>query len=546
MQNVHTHAWDPEKHIAAATRAEADRSRGGPMDLTTPFERFMVDAEPFSRVAVFGLKAHLNGYWVPDQYVADFVKRAPEKLVGFACSDPTQDGSLDELKVAHHELGMVGVKMAPMYAGFDPRDPRCLPIYAYCQEHGLPILFHSGTTFNAAAPLAFTRPWLFDEVAIRYPELRMILAHVGHPYGDECLVVIRKHPHVYADISALFYRPWQFYNMLIIAQEYHVTHKLIFGTDYPFAGSIESINGLRNANHIIGASGLPRVTDDTIQGILHRDAFALLGIKPMKIVDVEAIVLDTGKDYPDPSLAKEAHGVRFVSLVRITTDAGIVGWSDVETQPHVGKSIMDAPSGGLIGFESLRAALLGENPLERERLWQKMYRYLAYYGRDGAGMQMISGVDIALWDIAGKAFQQPVSTLLGARYRNKVKAYASTLFRSTPEAMKEAVASYTAHGFKAIKFGWGAFGHDLRLDIALVQAAREAAGSEIDLMVDGGWYGTGYSNPYRPRPLRDWITLVQELEALKRHLAGRLPAPGEHSRLRGGCGPNQIAASGGR
>ena len=123
----------------------------------------------------------------------------------------------------------------------------------------------------------------------------------------------------------------------------------------------------------------------------------------MKITDVEAIVLDTGKDYPDPRQAAEAHGVRFVSLLQITTDEGIVGWSDIETQPHVGKAIVDAPSGGQIGFESLRAALVGEDPLERERLWQKMYRYLAYYGRQGAGMQMISGADIALWDIAGKA-----------------------------------------------------------------------------------------------------------------------------------------------
>ena len=63
----------------------------------------------------------------------------------------------------------------------------------------------------------------------------------------------------------------------------------------------------------------------------------------MIITDVEAIVLDTGKDYPDPAAAGEAHGVRFVSLLKISTDAGITGWSDIETQPHVGKAIVDAP-----------------------------------------------------------------------------------------------------------------------------------------------------------------------------------------------------------
>ncbi|MBX2998979.1 MAG: mandelate racemase/muconate lactonizing enzyme family protein [Caldilineaceae bacterium] len=234
----------------------------------------------------------------------------------------------------------------------------------------------------------------------------------------------------------------------------------------------------------------------------------------MKITNVEAMVLDTGKNYTDPAQAAEAHGVRFVSLLKISTDEGITGWADIETQPHVGKAIVDAPSGGQIGFESLRAALIGEDPLERERLWQKMQRFLAYYGRQGAGMQMISGADIALWDIAGKAFNQPICKLLGARYRDRVKAYASTTFRPTPDAMRAAVALYLEHGFRAIKFGWGAFGRDLDLDIALVKAARAEAGPGIDLMVDGGWYGITYADPFRPRALREWINLVHALEEL--------------------------------
>ena len=247
-------------------------------------------------------------------------------------------------------------------------------------------------------------------------------------------------------------------------------------------------------------------------------AYAAPGVqregKRVKITDVEAIVLDTGGDYSNPAEAGEAHGVRFVCLLKITTDEGIVGWSDIETQPHVGRAIVNAPSGGAVGFESLRAALVGENPLERERLWQKMHRFMAYYGRQGAGMQMLSGADIALWDITGKATGQSISTLLGARYHERVKAYASTLFRPTPDAMKAAVASYLAHGFRAIKFGWGVFGEDLARDIALTRAAREEAGPEIDLMVDAGWYGVTARRPFRERSLRDWIRLVRALEEL--------------------------------
>ena len=278
MQNIHTHTWDASLHFQPETIREADLSRGYPLDLTVKLEPYLEDMDPFEKVVVFGLKARRTGYWVPDEYVAQFVSRAPHKLIGFAACDPTQPEHFEELKYAIERLGLRGVKMGPIYAGFDPRDALCDPVYRYCQENGLPVMFHSGTTYNRNAPLGYSRPWLFDEVAMRYPGLYMVLAHAGHPFSEECLVVIRKHPHVYADISALYYRPWQFYNTLIAAQEYRVTHKLLFGSDYPFTKAQESIQCLRNINNVTGSSGLPRVSSETIEGILQRDSLSLLGI----------------------------------------------------------------------------------------------------------------------------------------------------------------------------------------------------------------------------------------------------------------------------
>jgi predicted TIM-barrel fold metal-dependent hydrolase len=278
MQNVHGHVWDADRHLSTASVAETDLARGRRLDLAVRFDDMMVDLAPCERAIVFGIKARRTRSWVPDAYVAAIVARAPKKLVGFASCDPTQDGYMEELRHGIEQLGLVGIKMGHTYAGIDPRDPRCGAVYAYCQEMGLPILCHTGTTFRRTAPLGYSRPWLWDEVAIAYPELRMVLAHVGHPFCAECLVVIRKHPHLYADISALFYRPWQFYNTLIAAQEYQVTHKLLFGTDYPFTTTADSVRGLRGANDVVAESGLPRVLEETIEGILSRDAFALLGI----------------------------------------------------------------------------------------------------------------------------------------------------------------------------------------------------------------------------------------------------------------------------
>jgi L-alanine-DL-glutamate epimerase-like enolase superfamily enzyme len=207
----------------------------------------------------------------------------------------------------------------------------------------------------------------------------------------------------------------------------------------------------------------------------------------MKIKDVEAIVLKSSQAYAAPSGAEESHGIGYMLVIKVTTDNGLVGYSDVETQPHVAKAAIDAPAGGAGMIDGLRQALIGEDPFEVERLWYKMYKSSVYYGRRGAAIQALSGVDNCLWSIIGQAVKQPIYKLLGAHRRSKVRAYASTLFRPTPEAMAEACRVYVDQGFTAVKFGWGIFGEDPKLDVELVRAAREALGPDRDLLIDPGW-----------------------------------------------------------
>jgi len=209
----------------------------------------------------------------------------------------------------------------------------------------------------------------------------------------------------------------------------------------------------------------------------------------MKITDVELIVLEAPGGYEAPRGAEEAYGIKYLAVVRIKTDAGITGYADIETQPQVARAIVEASSKGATpGFHGLKSILIGEDPFEVERLWQKMYMGTVYYGRRGAAIQVISGIDIALWDIMGKATQKPIYKLLGGGYRKKVRAYASTLFRSESWAIQEACKRYLDQGFTAVKFGWGVFGEDPRRDVALVEAARRALGDNNDLLVDAGWF----------------------------------------------------------
>jgi L-rhamnonate dehydratase len=209
----------------------------------------------------------------------------------------------------------------------------------------------------------------------------------------------------------------------------------------------------------------------------------------VKITDVTVVILESPGSYAATSGGEEAYGIKHLGIVKVETDAGITGYADLETQPHVAQAIVNAPSEGAVpGFQGLRSVLIGEDPFEVERLWHKMYMASCYYGRRGAAVQVISGIDIALWDIIGKRVQQPIYKLLGAGHRDKLRAYASTLFRSTPEGMAAASAHYLELGFTAVKFGWGVFGEDADRDVELVAAARQALGTRTAMLIDAGWY----------------------------------------------------------
>lgn len=222
----------------------------------------------------------------------------------------------------------------------------------------------------------------------------------------------------------------------------------------------------------------------------------------MKITQVEAIILESPKDYGVHG--GEASGPRFRSLLRVSTDAGLDGWAEIETQPHVLKAVIDAPGDGSGMFEGLGRLLVGEDPFDLERLWHRLYTSTIYYGRRGVVLQAISGIDLACYDLMGKALGKPVHELLGGAKRDRVPAYASTLFRDTPRAMGDAARKYLGQGFHAVKFGWGGFGKDAGRDSALLGAARETLGKDRTLLIDAGWT--------LPRTIEETIALCRRLE----------------------------------
>ncbi len=277
--DVHSHAWEYPAHFSADFREQARRAKAGvEMDLTVAYDAYRRQAPDDTVTVVFGGKARLSGLWVDDSYVARYVAADPDRLIGFLSVDPTQPDWQAEMRHGHQSLGLRGIKLLPMYAGFRPDESRLDPLWEYASQHRLPVLLHTGTTFVAQAPLECTLPRHLDPVATRYPDVTIIMAHLGHPYEGEAVVTARKHPRVYCDISALHYRPFQFYHSLMLVQEYGIWHKVLFGTDYPFTTVESTINGLRSLNQMLEGTALPRLSREAIETLIHRDARKELGL----------------------------------------------------------------------------------------------------------------------------------------------------------------------------------------------------------------------------------------------------------------------------
>lgn len=185
------------------------------------------------------------------------------------------------------------------------------------------------------------------------------------------------------------------------------------------------------------------------------------------------------------------------TLVAVHTDEGLVGLGSVFTNDALVKS-------ALAVLEPLYA---GEQALEPERVSEKLHQHTFWLGRGGTLTHAISGIDIALWDILGQATGQPVGRLLGGRYRERVRPYASLLM-DRPEPLAEHLLRLKEQGFRAFKIGWGPFGREGHaLDEAIVAAARDAVGPDALLMVDAGGSDAFWRNGYK------WALRIAEMLA---------------------------------
>ena len=328
--DVHTHVGEYPLHISEKFAAEArvawpEVPLGGSLD--DHYTEALADVD---RAVVLAFNAPAAGFVVPNDYVASYVARDPARLIGFGAVDPSDASAIDELERMKGDLGLVGCKLGPIYQNVEPLGPDFLRVCEALERLELPMLIHQGTTFARAGSLLLARPILLDEIALRYPRLKIVIAdfvcsaeeaiipardcvrergvitddragktldsrddcylaavrlkiviaHIGHPWFDEATAVVRRHPHVYADISGLVTRRWLLYQALVSAIEYRVDHKLLFGTDYPFFSARQTIDGLRSVTGKAFGPDMPVIEEQVVEDIIHRPTLELLEITP--------------------------------------------------------------------------------------------------------------------------------------------------------------------------------------------------------------------------------------------------------------------------
>ena len=170
---------------------------------------------------------------MPNEVIADYVKQHPDKLEGWASVDPTQPDHLEQLDHCVNDLGLKGLKLGPVYQHFDPQDRTYWPLFKRARSFSSRSCGTRARRSQAAPSSTGGCRLQLEDIAMDFPDLKMIVAHLGHPWEEDLVVLVRKCPNVYTDISAVHYRPWRYWQAMVTACEYGIAHKMLLASDFP-------------------------------------------------------------------------------------------------------------------------------------------------------------------------------------------------------------------------------------------------------------------------------------------------------------------------
>lgn len=277
--DLHTRLWTSPEQLGPPVAEQLRRRR------IDPWEDHTADADdhdqamaPVTATVILGFESKLLGGSIPHEQIAGYVRRDPDKLMGFAGIDPKADRDPIRSLQQALDLGLVGVTVNPAAAGFHPTDTRAMALFEACAHHQLPVLVECGTVLARQARMEFARPVLFDEVIREFPELKVVLGTFGDPWVDEGVALLAKHPNVFADLSGFTARPWQLFNALLTAHQLGTMDQVLFGSNFPFVTPEQAIKTIYSVNTLTQGTHLPSVPREQLRSVVERDTIAVLGL----------------------------------------------------------------------------------------------------------------------------------------------------------------------------------------------------------------------------------------------------------------------------
>ena len=273
--DCHTHIWPDRASLAGV---QGFSCLGGDDSRPAQPEHHLAAAEPAYSSFVLGFVSRHLRTEIPNSFIRNYVTGHVHRLISFAGVDPTDPGASQQLERLH-EQGFSGITLSPACQAVHPADTRAMKVYKSAAELNMPIYFLNGMALPGGAWLEFAQPAMLDEVARAYPELPMVISHLGYPWVEQTIALLAKHPRVYADVAGLTPRPWLAYRSLTLAYESGVIEKLLFASDFPCHTVKSAVEALYNLNKITLNSVLPAVPRECLRGIVERNSLELLGLE---------------------------------------------------------------------------------------------------------------------------------------------------------------------------------------------------------------------------------------------------------------------------
>lgn len=318
--DCHTHIWQSAQQVGLRVGVRASRPARGAAPPEKPSLRLQATPElhaaackPVDAALVLGFRSRHLDATVPNDFLAECVRRQPGRLIGFAGIDPLDGAAaLEEIRRASQVLGLKGLVIAPASQAMHPAHSQAMAVYELAQQMALPLVVHNSPPLSAAAHLEYARPYLLDEVARTFPQLRILITHLGFPWVDETFLLLARHDNVFAEISGITQSPWMALQHMQSAYDLGVMDKLFFGSDFPYSSPKVVIEALYSLAQIVHGTNLPSVPREALRGIVERNSLALLGLDvPLKaagdsvagkVVDVEPARPDAVATRPESTL----------------------------------------------------------------------------------------------------------------------------------------------------------------------------------------------------------------------------------------------------